>query len=73
MEIKMRDKGRVTLPLNVRKALGIKEGNSLVLEVKGNKLMLKPKGSVSVREAKGAAKHRVKLEEIEEALGYEVR
>lgn len=73
MEIKVRDKGRITLPLTVREALGVKEGNSLLLEVERNKLVLKPKSAVSVKEAKGTAKHRVRLEEIEEALGHEIR
>jgi AbrB family looped-hinge helix DNA binding protein len=73
MEVIVRDKGRLTLPMSVRRALGIEEGNSLELEVKGSEVVLRPKDRVRVREARGIAKHRVKLEEIEEALGHEVR
>lgn len=69
MEIKIRDKGRITLPREIRKVLGVRENDSVLLEIEGSKVVLKPKNLVSVREAKGVAKHRVKLEEIEEALG----
>jgi AbrB family looped-hinge helix DNA binding protein len=70
MEIKVRDKGRITLPLSIRKALGIKEEDTIVLDVEGNKVVLKPKKLVSVKEVKGIAKiGKVVLEDIEEALG----
>lgn len=64
------EKGRVTLPLNVRKTLGIEAGDEITIEVRGNEVVLKPKHHVSVKESKGSAKlGRVKLEEVEEALG----
>ncbi len=69
MEIKIRDKGRITLPLEIRKVLGVRESDTLLLEIEDSKVILKPKNIVSVREAKGIAKHKVKLEEVEEALG----
>lgn len=70
MEIKVRDKGRITLPLEIRKAMGIREKDSILLEVRGKEIVLKPKRSVDVRDVKGIAKiGKVDLEEIEEALG----
>ncbi len=70
MEIKVRDKGRITLPLEIRKAMGIREKDSIFLEVRGKEIVLKPKRSVEVRDVKGIAKiGKVDLEEVEEALG----
>jgi AbrB family looped-hinge helix DNA binding protein len=69
MEIRIRDKGRITLPLKVRRLLGVSEGNALILEIKNGNVVLKPKKVVRLKEAKGIARHRVKLEEVEEALG----
>lgn len=70
MEIKVRDKGRITLPLEIRKAMGIREKDSILLEVRGKEIVLKPKRSVDVRDVKGIAKiGKVDLEEVEEALG----
>ncbi len=69
MEIKVRDKGRITLPIEVRKALGVRESDTVLLEIEGSKIVLKPKNVVGVRETRGIAKHKVKLEEVEEALG----
>lgn len=70
MEIIIRDKGRITLPLSIRKTLGIKEKDSIIIEVKGNEVILKPKRSVMIKDVKGIAKvGKVELEEVEEALG----
>jgi len=71
MEVKIGDKGRITLPLKLRELLGLREGDSLVVEVIGKGILLKPKGPSS-RELWGAAKlERVEMEEIEEFLGRE--
>ncbi|MEM3623344.1 MAG: AbrB/MazE/SpoVT family DNA-binding domain-containing protein [Candidatus Bathyarchaeia archaeon] len=71
MEIKIGNKGRITLPLKIRMMLGIKEGDSLTLEVTSRGILLKPKGP-SVKETWGIAKiEKVEIEEIEEALGKE--
>jgi bifunctional DNA-binding transcriptional regulator/antitoxin component of YhaV-PrlF toxin-antitoxin module len=51
--------------------LGIKEGDSLTIEVTSRGILLKPKGA-SAKETWGAAKlGKVEIEEIEEALGKE--
>jgi AbrB family looped-hinge helix DNA binding protein len=45
MEIRIGNKGRVTLPLKLRMLLGIKEGDSLTIEVTSRGILLKPKGA----------------------------
>ena len=71
MEIKIGNKGRITLPLKLRMLLGIKEGDSLTIEITSSGILLRPKGA-SAEETWGAAKlDKVEIEEIEEALGRE--
>ncbi|KPV63654.1 MAG: SpoVT / AbrB like domain protein [Candidatus Bathyarchaeota archaeon BA2] len=71
MEVKIGNKGRITLPLKLRLLLGIKEGDSLTVEVSGVAILLKPKG-VSVRDSWDSAQlGKVEIEEIEEAAGRE--
>jgi len=71
MEIKIGNKGRITIPLKLRKLLGIREGDSLVIEIAGGGILLKPKGA-SIKETWGSAQlHTVEIEEIEEAPGRE--
>lgn len=71
MEIKIGNKGRITLPLKLRMRLGIKEGDSLAIEIAGGGILLKPKGA-SPKETWGVARlDKVEIEEIEEAPGRE--
>lgn len=71
MEIQIGNKGRITLPLRLRMLLGIKEGDSLTVEITSKGILLRPKGA-SAKEVWGAAKlDKVEIEEIEEALGKE--
>lgn len=71
MEIKIGNKGRITLPTKIRTLLGIKEGDSLTIEITSRGILLKPKGPTA-KEVWGAAKiEKVEIEEIEEALGKE--
>lgn len=71
MDIQIGNKGRITLPLKLRMLLGIKEGDSLTIEVTGRGILLRPKG-ISAKEIWGAAKlEKVEIQEIEEALGKE--
>lgn len=71
MEIKIGDKGRITLPLKIRASLGLKKGDLLTVEVTSRGILLKPKAPSS-RELWGIAKiGKVEIEEIEEALGRE--
>lgn len=71
MEIKIGNKGRITLPVRLLRTLGLREGDTLTLEAKGNAILLRPKG-ISVLETKGIANiGKVEIEEIEESLGKE--
>jgi len=71
VEIKIGNKGRITLPTKIRTLLGIKEGDSLTIEITSRGILLKPKGPTA-KEVWGAAKiEKVEIEEIEEALGKE--
>jgi AbrB family looped-hinge helix DNA binding protein len=69
MEVKIGNKGRITLPYKLRLLLGIREGDSLIIEVSGGAILLKPKG-VSVKDTWGLVEvGKVEIEEIEEAAG----
>ena len=71
VKITVGNKGRITLPLKLRIQLGIKEGDSLVIEVTSKGILLKPKGA-SINETWGIVQpHKVEIKEIEEALGKE--
>jgi AbrB family looped-hinge helix DNA binding protein len=72
MEVRIRDRGRITIPKKVRELLGLENGDIVVLETRGNAVVLRPKRVVSVEQVRGIARHRVVLEEVEEALGHEV-
>ena len=41
-QIKVLQKGKITIPANIRERLGISEGDYLKLEIVGNKLVLLP-------------------------------
>ncbi|MGH9876924.1 MAG: AbrB/MazE/SpoVT family DNA-binding domain-containing protein [Nitrososphaerales archaeon] len=71
MEAQIQDKGRITLPRKIRKALGINEKDWIMIEVQGNKIVMKPKNSITVAQTFGIvkSKKRIKLEDIEEAAG----
>lgn len=69
MQVQLQKRGRITLPKKVRKALGVHEGDDLVLEIKGKAVMLMPKRFVQVSDLKGTLDVKVDLEEIEEAAG----
>jgi len=71
MEIKVGNKGRITLPHKLKVLLGIREGDTLTIEISGSAILLKPKGA-SVRDTWGSAQiGKVEIEEIEDAAGRE--
>ncbi|MBS7656270.1 AbrB/MazE/SpoVT family DNA-binding domain-containing protein [Candidatus Bathyarchaeota archaeon] len=71
MEIKIGNKGRITIPSKLRALLGIKEGDVLTIEASGDAILLKPKG-LTVEETWGLLKvGKVEINEIEEAAGKE--
>lgn len=66
------DKGRVVIPLEVRKRLGIKRGTELEVDVRDGGILMKPKRRVSARDLLGiAGRERVKLNDVEETLADE--
>lgn len=73
MDVWLREKGRITIPVSIRKALGLREGDRLKLSVKLGAIILKPERVVTAREIKGIlGSVKVKIEEVEEALGEEL-
>ena len=71
MEVRIQDKGRLTLPRKIRRILGIKDKDWVVVEVQGNRIIIKPKNSVTVAQTFGIVKSekRIKFEDIEKAAG----
>jgi len=73
MEVWLREKGRITIPMSIRKALGLREGDRLKLSVKRGEIILRPEKVVTAEEIKGVlGQVKVKIEEVEEALGREL-
>lgn len=73
MIIWLREKGRITIPASIRKALGLREGDRLQLSVDQGAIILKPERVVTAREIKGIiGPAKVKIEEVEEALGRDL-
>ncbi len=71
IETKLLDKGRITIPKSIRDALGLKEKDSVILEITGRHVVIKPKRATTVAKTRGIIKTTVKIEEIEEAPGRE--
>jgi AbrB family looped-hinge helix DNA binding protein len=70
LEVTLREKGRVTIPASVRRDLGMFEGEKLELQAKNGALILKKKNIVTSDQIKGImGRGRVKIEEIEDAIG----
>lgn len=66
------DKGRVVIPAEVRRRLGIKAGTKLEVDVKDGGILMKPQRKVSAKNLLGVAgKERVKLKEVEDSLSDE--
>ncbi len=72
MDVRLREKGRITIPVSIRRALGLREGDRLKLSVKQGAIILKPERVVTAKEIKGIlGSVKVEVEEVEEALGRE--
>lgn len=46
VQVKVLQKGKITIPVEIRNRLAIKEGDALTLEVKGGRLILHPPKTV---------------------------
>ena len=66
------DKGRVVIPADVRRRLGIKPGTKLEVDVRDGGIVMKPLRRVSARDLLGiAGRERVTLKEVEDSLAEE--
>jgi len=72
MEVEIQDKGRITIPSKIRKALALEKGDRLQIKMEEGEIKMRPKKVVKASDIKGIAKiKRVKLEEIENSLASE--
>lgn len=70
MIISLREKGRITIPASIRKALGLRVGDRLRLSVEDGAIILKPVDAVRAEDIRGIiGPFKVEIEEVEEALG----
>ena len=66
----VRDKGRITIPYEIRKRLGLEVGDELIIEIRGREIVLRPRDVVKVDEVLGLlGRYEVDIEEVEEAPG----
>jgi len=72
LETEVEDKGRITIPAQIRRNLGISKGDKLDITTKDGALILKRKKIVTVSDIEGViGRHRVKLADIDNAIGRE--
>ena len=72
LETEVEEKGRITIPAQLRRNLGIAKGDKLEITTRDGALILKRKKTVTVSDIQGIiGKHRVKLEDIDNAMGRE--
>jgi len=73
MIVRLGEEGRITIPASIRKALGLREGDRLILSVERGAVVLRPERTVTARELKGIiGPVEVEIKEVEEALGREL-
>jgi len=66
------EKGRVVIPVGVRRQLGIRQGTELEIDVREGGMLMKPRRKVSAKDLRGiAGRERVNLEELESSLAHE--
>ncbi len=69
MEAEVEDKGRITIPAQIRRNLGISKGDKFDITTKDGALILKRKKIVTVSDIQGIiGKHRVRLQDIDNAI-----
>jgi len=68
--VRIERRGRITIPPEVLKSLGLEEGDALELEVRGKSIILRSAKRITVDDLWGlAGVHEVDLEDVENALG----
>lgn len=71
-KVTVEKRGRIVIPSEIRKALGIKEGSELSIQIEGGRIILTPLRRLTARTLFGlAGEEEVSLEEIENALSNE--
>jgi len=66
-------RGRIIIPAEIRRALGIREGSELIVEVEHGRIVLTPVRRLTAQNLFGVAgEEEVSLEEVENALSDEV-
>ncbi len=69
----MEKRGRIIIPAEIRRALGIREGSELIVEVEHGRIVLTPVRRLTAQNLFGVAgEEEVSLEEVENALSDEV-
>jgi len=72
MRVIVERRGRITIPSEIRKALGIREGMELEVKIEKGAILLKPRRKISAKDLFGiAGEEKVELEEIETSTGVE--
>jgi AbrB family looped-hinge helix DNA binding protein len=70
LEVVLREKGRITIPVSIRRAMGLRVGDRLVVSVERMCIVLRPQRGVKAEDLRGIiGPMRVEMEEVEEALG----
>jgi len=70
LRVRVEKRGRIVIPSEVRRALGVREGSELVVRLEGGRIVLLPVVRFSARDLYGVAgEEKVDLREVEEALG----
>jgi len=65
------NRGRITIPSEIRKELRLKKGTTLLVEVREKMIILKPLRKISAKDLLGiAGEEEVSIEEIEKSLSY---
>jgi len=71
-KVTVEKRGRIVIPAEIRRALGIREGSELIVELDNGRIVLTPVRKLTARDLFGAAgEEEVSLEEIENALSDE--
>lgn len=73
MIVSLREKGRITIPVSIRRALGLRVGDRLNLSIERGAIVLKPERTVKAKDIRGiVGPIKVRIEEVEETLGRDV-
>lgn len=73
MIVSLREKGRITIPVSIRRALGLRVGDKLHISIENGAIILKPEETIKAEDIRGViGPVKVKIEEVEEAFGRDL-